>query len=392
MNLDLSTTRLHPPDPVDSSRRPFLTPLPEPGHFLMVLDNTSLDKIKRCHRAAANYLILGREAHAKNAALSFGGAIHAGLEEFHKEQFQCSLSEGQTDMDYRIEVDAMNKHGTTVQDQAVLRYFTENPAPPDEYRTPTTALEVLRHYRKRCNILLHPDYEWEILADEEGPIIERSFELPLAVLPVDAMVNVPVTSFDGVTEHGFVGNVPMGQTHVAFIHLAWSGRLDLLVNVNQRNRVADHKTTSILGDQFIQSFQIASQTIGYVWAGQQLWPQHHPTGFCLNAIALKKPTKGGGSLVERGPKGGEPALSFFRSYFDYSDDRIREWQSDTVALVQDFIHSLVRNHFPLNDKQCFDKYGQCPYHSVCTVDDPRVRERLLASDMYKQVTWNPTAH
>lgn len=362
MNFNLSETQLTIPEPVTHSRRPFLTPLPTPGHFLLVLDNTGMDKIKRCHMAARNYLILGREPHAKNAALSFGGAIHQGIE---------GLLLGET---------------PDQQDQRVLTYFTENPAPPDEYRTPTTALEVLKHYRHRSNELIYPDYEWDIKSDSNGLLIERSFELPLGVIEVEA--EIEYLPNDGPTWSR--GGPNLHSNYVSRIHVAWSGRIDLIASANNRVRVVDHKTTSIVGDQFIQSFQIASQTIGYVWAAQQLWPELHPTGFCLNAIALKKPAKGI-SLLDRGPRGGEPALSFFRSYFDYSDERVMEWSEDALTFVEDFIHSLVRDRFPLNDKQCFDKYGQCPYHSVCTIDDLRVREKLLASDAFKQVTWNPVA-
>lgn len=388
MNYDLSSVQTILPDAPSATRRPFLTPLPEPGHFLLVIDNTGLEKIKRCHMAARNYLILGREPHAKNAALAFGGALHEGLELFHKEQYWKQpgvVSPGfeQTQEHFDTTFSA------AAQDQAILRYFTENPAPPDEYRTPTTALEVLKHYRHRSNELLFPDYEWEILADEKGPLIERSFELPLGVLEVN--VRIPSLFSVGANTAGIELDETEGGLFVSHIHLAWSGRIDIIVRVNGRIRVGDHKTTSIVGDQFIQSFQLASQTIGYVWASQQLWPILHPTGFVLNAIALKKPAKGL-SLMDRGPRGGEPALSFFRSYFDYDDQRIADWQEDTVCTIEDFIHSLVRGRFPLNDRHCFDKFGQCPYHSVCTFDDPAVREKLLQSDAFRQVTWNPVAH
>lgn len=367
INFNLGSTQTIVPDAPGVARRPFLTPLPEPSHFLLVIDNTGLDKIKRCHRAAATYLILGREAHAKNAALAFGGAVHQGLE---------ALLLGKS-------VDEQN--------QAILRYFTENPAPPDEYRTPTVALEVLKHYRHRSNELIFPDYEWDLLRDSSGLLVERSFELPLGVLEVEALIPIELLPGIDATKQRVHVN-PDGTTFlfVHSIHLAWSGRIDAIAACNSRVRVVDHKTTSITGDQFIQAFQIASQTIGYVWAAQQLWPDLHPTGFCLNALALKKPTKGSG-LMDRGPRGGEPALSFFRSYFDYSPERIAEWSEDTMCHIEDFIHSLVRGRFPLNDKQCFDKYGQCPYHSVCTIDDPVIRSRLLASDAFRQVTWNPVS-
>jgi len=341
--LNTSETNVHPPAPVDEKPRDFLTPIPDSvGEFLLVMDNTAMEKVVRCPTAGLNYLIRGREAHAKNAALSFGGAIHAGLEAYYKGQ------------------------STGEQQQAVLKYFTENPAPPDEYRTPQIALEVLAHYQRECEV--REDYKWTIL-DFNGPIIERPFELPLGVLELGELVP------------------PYG--YIAKIHVAWSGRIDLGVNCFNANRVNDHKTTSIDGDQFIQGFQLSNQTIGYVWAAQQLFPQYEFSGFCLNALRLKKPT-GKVGLMERGPRGGEPALKFFRAYFDYSQERIDQWAANALTIVEDFVHCLVRDFFPMYTAHCFNKFGRCPYFDVCTIDNPETRVRMLNSDAFKDVTWNPT--
>lgn len=367
ISLDINSVVLQPPDAATAKRRSFLTPIPDlPGEFLLVLDNTSLDKIKRCHYAARNYLILGREPHVKNAALVFGGAIHEGLERFHWNEYATA-----TGID--------DKYGTDDQDQAIRSFFLDNPTPPDDYRTVTAALAVLAAYRRRSNPLLYPDYEWEILADAEGPIIERAFELPLGVIEVNHFINLNGSIKE---EDNFF---------VSRIHLAWSGRIDLLTRYSGRARITDHKTSSIDGDSFIQAFMISSQTIGYTWAAQQMWPELNVEGFCLNCLRFKKPALSHkGPLEASGPRGGDAPLAFFRSYFDYSPERIELWKSDTIAMIGDFIHSLVRNQFPLNDRACFDKFGRCSYHDVCVNDSPAVRETLLAGDSFKPVTWNPT--
>lgn len=391
-NLDLSAVTVRPPDAPSASRRQFLTPIPgHPGEFLLVLDNTSLSVIKRCHQAARNYLLLGREAHAKTAALTFGGAIHEGLELFHWNQFLEQKANDYGHVPYPYPEGWIKGQDCIVsaQDAAVTHFFQENPGPPDEYRTLSTALEVLKHYRHRSDPLLHPDYEWEILADPSGPIIERAFELPLDVLDFrdhDGHGTFFMGDYTGENRRRDDGTP---ETLVHKVHVAWSGRIDLITKSNGRNRITDHKTSSIDGESFIQSFQLSSQTIGYVWAAQQLYPDLDVSGFCLNCIRLKRPT-GSAGLMERGPRGGDPALAFFRAYFDYSPERVLEWQRDTVLLIEDFLHSVSRNSFPLNDSACFNKFGKCQYHDVCTLDDPRVRDRLLASDSFKQVTWNPT--
>lgn len=342
LNIPTSQSRTVYDPPAGDVRRPLLTPLPTPGEFLLVIDNSSLEKWKRCPKAAYYYLVLGREAHARNAALTFGGAVHVGLEK---------LLRGEPD---------------EIQVTSIIKHFTENPTPPDEYRTVETAVSVLGHYRQRASF---PDFAWEILADTNGLIIERAFELPLGVLEVE----IELPDFGRIDK----------------IHVAWSGRIDVVATVNGRNRICDHKTSSISGDQFVQSFQLSSQTVGYVWAARQLWPELDVTGFCLNAIHLKKPGKGQG-LMDRGARGGEPPLSFARYYFDYATARMDEWANDTLTHIEDFVHCLSRGVFPMNDRQCFDKFGQCPYFPVDIIDDPVVRERFINSEQFKEVTWNPT--
>jgi hypothetical protein len=363
-NYETAATSVLPPSShINLPTRELLIPLPTPGHFLMVIDNSTLEKVKRCHAAGAYYSFYAREAHARNAALGFGGAIHVGLECIERD-------EGKTDVVLQRTGEVL-KWSPYETAQQVIQFFCDNPQPPDEYRTPQTALEVLAHYRERRTL---PDFQWNVLSDTSGLLIEQPFEVPLGVLEIDTEIQLPHWE---------------QPRHVSHIHVAWSGRIDLVAETNGFNRVVDHKTTSIAGDQFVQSFQISSQTLGYVWVARQLWPDLDIQGFCLNAIHLKKPSPGR-SLVEPGPRGGPAPLNFFRAYFEYSPQRLSQWADDTITLIEDFVHSMVRGHFPLNDHGCFNRYGVCPYFDVCTIDDIEVRKRMLFSDAYKNVTWNPT--
>jgi hypothetical protein len=366
----MSNVQVHePPQPIVRPRRELLTPLSEPGEFLLVIDNSSIETFTTCPTYAMWHLVYAREAHARNAALTFGGAVHIGMEHIEKDEGQQRtfqvLRGATTEPCVRMWTE-------TDTAQAVLRYFTENPTPPDEYRTPTCALEVLAHYRVRKTF---PDYQWKVLSDNNGLLIERPFELPLGVLEVNAEIQLP--------------HWPIPRL-VKRIHVAWSGRIDLVVESNERNRIADNKTTSIAGDQFVQDFQLNNATIGYLWAGRQLWPELDLDGFVLNAVHLRK-HKPGTPLMLKGPRGGDPPLNFFRAYFDYSPERVHQWAENALVLVEDFVHCMVRNFYPLHTKWCFAKFGKCQYHDICTIDDPTVRLRMLQSDAFKDVTWNPTA-
>ena len=353
VSIDLSDVNIVPPAGLNEQPRIFLREIEgEPGEFLLVIDNTASEKIVRCPTAGRFYVIEAREGYAKNASLILGGAVHAGIE---------SMLKGNDILE---------------QDAAIIKYFAENPTPPDEYRTVQNAVKIMSHYRVAQQT--RADYQWTILEDDLGPIIERPFELPLGVLEIHDDVKLPKWNESKRVEN---------------IHVAWSGRIDLVAWCNNMNRVVDHKTTSIGGDQFVQAFQLSNQTIGYVWAAQQMWPSLFPfgylNGFCLDALYFKKPT-GNVGLMDRGPRGGEPSLQFFRNYFEYAQERIDQWGHNALTIVEDFVHSIVRDNFPMYTAHCFNKFGRCPYYDVCTIDDPETRLRFLRSDVFKDVTWDPT--
>ena len=382
--ITIPTTQVKTEIPPATGRtRHVLTPLPEPGHFLFVIDNSAAEKFV-CPTLAANYLVEGREPHPTNAALIFGGALHVGIEELlhgpqkhwvDQEPVTVGYLEGSSSP-----VQLIANHLPETQAELLTRaqaritkFFTDHPAPLDEYRTLSNALEVLRFYQQRMTF---PDYHMEILSDAKGPLIERAFELPLGVLEVKSNIDIKGE-----------------QTWVDFVHVAWAGRIDVIAKCHGTARIVDHKTTSIGGDSFIADFHLSSQTRGYLWAAQQLWPELNVTGFCLDAIKLKRPT-GSAGLMERGPRGGDPALEFFRSYFDYSAPSVASWATNALTRVEDFIHSFARNYFPQEVTYCFNrKYGKCPYHDVCLIaqDSPEAANKLLHSHAFRQVTWNPTA-
>lgn len=367
LTLNTDQANLNPEPLVPEPPRLLLTPLPTLGEFLLVIDNSSLEVFTTCPTSANYKLVLRREAHARNAALTFGGALHQGLEKFLEQQWGSQVAPTMAD----------DHCDNTAQDQAILCHFTENPAPLDEYRTVTNALAIMEAYRQRAAL---PDYQWEIQSDDSGPLIERAFELPLGVVEVNDWIDMPWLQ---------ESQRPNGtKMYVTKIHIAWSGRIDAIAKCGEPkvNRIADHKTGMINP----QEYHISNGVLGYVWASQQLWPDLGISGFCLNAIATRKPAANC-TMTSVGPRGGKPALEFSRHYFDYSQERIDAWAQNTLAIVSDFVHCLVRDYYPRHTKWCHGKYGTCQYHDVCIQDSPTVRHNMLNSDMFKPVTWNPVA-
>lgn len=396
--LPTSSTRAHNPTPAVATRRHLLTPLSEPGHFLFIIDNSAAERFP-CPTLARNYLVHGREPHPTNAALNFGGAVHVGIETLLRgpQPRVTEVTEDGLSVIHDEDGPALLRRAQ----QNLTNYLTSHPLPLDEYRTQANALEVIRVYQQR---LTFPDYAQEICVDTNGPMIERAFELPLGVLEAGAWVKMPWLDkeFRLTNCKHFRDEFPPMDGESCFviaIHVAWAGRIDVIArHLGRAPAVQDHKTSSqakgAKKNDFLNDFLLSSQTRGYVWAARQLWPELNVQDFCLDAIQLSRPANGCG-LLDRGPRGGEPALDLFRHYFHYEPAAIDSWAHNTMTRIEMFISCLVSGEFPMEATYCFNrKYGRCPYHDVCCeeIKNPAVALRLLHSEMFRDVTWNPTSN
>lgn len=375
LNINLSSINVNATPPTGSAdvlRRDLLSRIGSTDEFLLILDNTSAEKFTTCPTSALFYLLYKRERQAKNAALVFGGAVHAGLEVLYKGPVDKSRHAYYTNQGVVYEdgnaLPESSDEFIARQDAAVVSYFISHPSPIDEYRTVSNAIELLQHYRIYASVV---DLDFRHL---DPLFVENAFELPLGVIPVNANIQLPTWP-----EPTFVSNV----------HVAWSGKMDLAGYFGNKLYLIDHKTTSIGGDSFIQDFRLANQTRGYCWAFHELFPNLPVPAFMGNAIFFKRPT-GNGSLVDKGPRGGQAPLQFFRFQFDYSEVSIATWKKNILYVVSDLVHCMSRNFFPQHTKACFGKYGVCPYWDVCTVEDENMAARMLQTDLYKDVTWDPT--
>jgi hypothetical protein len=310
--------------------------------LLLRIDNSSLEKFITCPRSAQYKLIENRESPG-SPAMAFGSRIHECLELTYKEGFTQ---------------ESFDKCMKLIE----IRYKDE-PFPEDEWRSQSQAEKVIQLYYNRYQL----DFD-----TFEPLFVEKAFSLPLFTLPV--YTSLPISAEKLLGETGETTNV-----YVERIHVYWSGKIDLGVNVRMGNlkTVWDHKTSSVTGPQFFEGFQIGQQTVGYVWATQKLLALPTPPSFVLNAIGVRKPTRTGTNI------------EFARMPYVYSDFHLAEWEQDMMYLVSDFIAHLKQAYFPKATAWCMGKYGKCEYHGVCTQESPTTRKTELFSSTFHDVSWTP---
>lgn len=358
------------------------------GSLLFRVDWSSIESLLSCNRSAEYKLVHSRQSGSR-AALTFGAAIHAGLEVWYRNKHKIN-----TIVHDAITLTAGHReglHNFTLTSEALLSRcysaiestFAESPPThfsPD-YRTSDYAIQSFHSY------ITH--YKDEILTPfthQDKPLVEFSFSFPLG------QSSLPTTIFEAWgfgtltnDESKERARNPATNVFSVPVTIEWSGIVDMLAEVNGSLYVVDHKTTSILSQDFFDGFEIAMQPVGYFSAVRAAFPDLPIKGFLANVLACRKP-------VAAVTKSGRPTTSkpfeALRRQYNYSDWYVEEFKRDALALIEELFANLTNNFFPRKTTWCVGKYGKCPFFDVCALP-PEQRMSMLMSDNYTNNTWRP---
>lgn len=337
--------------------RKLLTPTPggHPDDYDLAIDNSTLEKFTICPRKSENYSVYSREADRDQSAQQFGRLFHLCEE--------LRLRHGLSDA------------VVTKQRELIASHFLLHHPSPDDHRTAQRMVDVLKTYNSRY---AHDGWPKNVV---DG-MVEVGFRLPMCMVPVNKVI--PYNYGQLVIQEGNpVVDNDASKAHKFFIrnlNIYWTGRIDLVLSQPPLLWVVDHKTTSSGGNEFVEAFRLATQTLGYCWAAQQLLKK--PVAGCIiNSVLIRPPLKSG--------KGTLPREEFDRLPFFYRQDQIDEWFVNTSQTVADFASCLVRGFFPMSGPKSFKSpCTYCDYHDNC--QKPLVqRPADLSSRLYRDVTWNP---
>ena len=310
---------------------------------VMRIDNNSLEHFTSCSRSAEYYLVERRHPKADRVALRFGGAIHIAMELLYRDF-------GGRPKNYAEFFEACRAE--------LIPYFDRFPPPPDDWRT----LKYIEN-----NIISYVGYA-EVFDDFEVVKIPRH----LGQFDVSELMIEKYFEYD-LGEVEFNGHY--NGKYYTKVKVLWTGRIDMIISRLARKWIMDHKTTTIIGNNFFCEFMNSSPMLGYTWAAQKMIGEP-VAGLYLNAIALRRPTKTGVQFEVQ------------RKSYEYDAERLEEWQYNTLILVSDFLSHLDRGYFPQEFKWCVGKYGPCKYLDVCSMP-PSQRQSVLDSNTFEEVTWNP---
>ncbi len=217
-------------------------------------------------------------------------------------------------------------------------------------------------------------------------MILTSYDSHIKIMPNEKLVPIELNGIK-IVEQSFC--VPLGVIHFAAnelfaeacdIQVNWTGVIDALCYFGNEIWIVDHKTTSIMGEKFIDDKVRSSQMLGYTHVARLLAEKLGKSveGVIINALAHRS-----------------SGFEFQQFKIPMSEWKIKEWHSETLLAISNIIKAtmafLVSGEAAPNREACVTKYGKCAYFNVCEAV-PIVRDRLLQdTSFFSDNTWNPNA-
>lgn len=206
------------------------------------LDNTMINTFRSCRRKFFHSYVLGLASSGRNIHLIAGGAFAAGIDAARKAAFN-----GVEHVDDQLTI--------------ALRAFTA---------------EWQANFRAEDGTLLTPD-----LFEGEGKSFVNTFssleEYLYAFPPLRDEIQ-PLTNAVGAPTVEFSFAIPLDEAerHPSGTPFTFVGRFDMLGKWRDLPVIVDEKTTTALGQYWLQQWTLRAQFMGYCWACQQLgYPVQH---------------------------------------------------------------------------------------------------------------------
>lgn len=306
----------------------------------IVLDNSTFVQFDACAVKGVLGGALRKQPSMSQVHLDFGGAFHEGIDALFT--------------------------GKNIKEAWEIVLATDSYAKLDDSH-PTKTRENLKKLLVSASIHLDTACPFTPLYFQDGtPIIEQSFKL-------------------------FFGAIPHPLDESRSVEVYWEGKIDMLALYQGSPWIVDHKTTSVMGEKFADTYARSSQMLGYFWAvlsliqkGLRVFNKDGSEvdlkskllkGVCINGVAIRK-----------------TGFEFREFPIPLPYGRVAEWVDETLLklswLSKELYEFSQSGLIAPTRENCVTKYGRCPFFDVC--DAPiEMRDRLLNSSEFVTSDWSP---
>lgn len=309
----------------------------------IILDNSTFIQFDACFAKGLMGGVLKKQPTGGSVHLDFGGALHEALEAKFKEK--ADLPEQ-------------------------IRRAEQHPGFSKLDNThPIKTQQSLRDLIVSYHIHTEQMQSFDVLHLGGEPCVELSFRIFLGNIEVDGFWPTPQT-----------------------VEVYWQGKIDALGVYQNEPWIVDHKSTTMMGEKFADTYLRSSQMLGYLWAGRMLIEQGlgeltTESGKVYNLA--EKPYRGVliNTLCIR--KSGAEFKCF---PIPIPQVRLSEWVSETLLrlkfLTEQFKTFLEVDEITPTREHCVTKYGRCPFFDVCEAPI-KMRKAMLTSQMFTTSDWSP---
>jgi len=310
---------------------------------LVRINSSSLSLIQSCPRKSYYTLKEGWRAKSGSPPLLFGSAVHKALEVFYSHSREKRLDNA---MPPHFDDHAMTiAHGHAAPDdhflyKAVAAFVAAaeplRMLPDTDKRSLSSGIWMLGHYFKT-----YLNDAYVIHRDAAGPITERSFCVPL---------------------------LDLGDLKVE-LH----GQIDFMLRNEATGELicGDHKTSSQMGNEFMNRLKPNHQYTGYLFGAREVF-KLNCENFMVNGLMVKARP-----LTARG---GPP--TFLRQITRRTPEDFAEFNDVVEEAVRSFLRWDSRNVWPLGSVDACAMWGSCTYLDVCSAPN-ELRNNILEAKYSK---------
>ena len=291
------------------------------SEFPLIIDNTAREQFFTCPMKF-RYSTIGKlQPLRKSIHLHAGGAYAAGLEVIRKSFYDLHMSE---------------EDSLLAGVETCVKFYGDYEPYPNDTKTCERMVGALDSYVAQYPLATDPIKPYKYSPTKSA--IEFTFAIPLE----DCLH--PVTKEP----------------------ILYAGRFDMLAVRNDILFVEDDKTTSQLGPQWGNQWDLNSQFTGYIWAAQQF--DLPVAGAIIRGQSILKTSYGHAQVVTYRP-----------------DWMIERWHEQLVRDVQRAIRCWEEDRFDFAIGATCTAYSGCEFKTLCTARNP-----LDWLPHYSQRHWNPT--
>jgi len=307
--------------------------------FPPALDNTIVERWRKCRRLCWYEHVLGCSSPVRNEHLHFGGCYAAGVETARR----AFYSEGKS-------LDASIVAGS----QRILAEWGDYTPPDNTVKTRANCIDAFDRYAKEVYPFGIDDLIPYRVAPDAPPMIEFSFALELPFHHPDT----------GEPLH-YAGRADMVGTYRSQCdNRPWEGKTLWAV---------DEKSTKDMGPLWANQWRLSGQFIGYVKALREL-ENITVEGVCVRGVCLYK---------TQAPK-------FQESFVPIPEWRVNDWWNNLLGTVEEMImfyrYCTGQDVLPGRDwGHACSSYGGCSFLDVCEIEHPIP---FLETEYFER-RWNP---